>query len=345
MKFSQPVSCYAAWSNDTTTRFESASGGVAAELYRYAIKSGFLSVGVCWSREQGAFFIPVTTSHDIEKVRNSKYVFSNTNGIYCLLKNELEMGKRVLFIGLPCQVAGLYGYLKKDYEQLTTVDIICHGVAPSSYLDQHLAAIERKKRRKAEAISFRTPKYYTYTFTFTFTDKNNIEFYKNSVKSVDNYQLGYHHSLIYRENCYQCKYARGERLADMTIGDFSGLGRYADCNYDRHNVSCILINTQKGAAIVESLNDVVTLDPRPLDEALKVEKQLQQPSVPHYHRDKFVSIYRVTHSFQKAADASLKKDKVKVYNVKIVETVKSVISIFVPNGVKERLRKFFKNGR
>lgn len=337
--FVKPEKCYAAWSNDSITRFESASGGVAAELYKYALKQGTFSVGVCWNRQRGAFYIPIESEDDINKVRNSKYVFSDTNSIYSLIKKKLEIGKSVLFIGLPCQIAGLHGFLKKNYDNLTTVDIICHGVAPAEYLKQHLTTIEKRLGHQADTISFRSPKYNTYTYTFTFTDNNKKEFYKNTVKSSDNYQLGYHHALIYRENCYQCRYARNERIADITIGDFSGLGRYAECKYDCHNVSCVLVNTSKGANLVDKLRDALTLDSRPMDEALKVEKQLQHPSIPHPERKRFLRIYEETRSFNQAANATLRGDKRQVLKDKIIEKLKNVIRAMIPSGIIALIRR------
>lgn len=145
MVFHTPIDCYAAWSKDTNTRHSSASGGFAAELYNLVLQNNTFTAGVCWDAERGAYYMPVENREDINRVRNSKYVYSDTHGIYDEVKHRLEKGYPVLFIGLPCQVAGLYGYLKKDYKLLTTVDIICHGVAPSAYLSQHIKKIEQKK--------------------------------------------------------------------------------------------------------------------------------------------------------------------------------------------------------
>lgn len=339
-----PMLCYAAWSKDEKTRITSASGGIAAELYRYAIQNNVFAVGVSWERERGAYYIPVQCNEDITKVKNSKYVFSDTDGIYSLVKDKLDSGSAVLFIGLPCQIAGLYGFLRKDYLKLTTVDIICHGVAPSAYLAKHLETIERKRKSLTESLSFRQPKYNTYTFTFSLSDRNGKEFYKNTVQSFDNYQLGYHHALIYRENCYQCQYARPERLSDITIGDFSGLGRFAECNYDRKNVNCVLVNTDKGASLIENICENVELDKRPLEEAINIEKQLQHPSVPHPKRGRFVRVYEKNHLFTKASNEALFMDKTAVTREFIIAFIKRTTRRMVPSVVIERLKAFVRNG-
>lgn len=337
--FHTPHTCYAAWSKEEQTRYNSASGGVAAELYKYALRNGIFTVGVCWDRDNGAYYIPVQNEADIKKVSNSKYVYSDSAGIYIVIKNKLEKGIPVLFIGLPCQVSGLYGYLKKDYQDLITVDIICHGVAPTEYLKQHIEQIEQRKKSITKRLSFRTPKYYTYTYTFTFTDKNDREFYKKTVNSDDNYQLGYHHALIYRENCYQCIYAKAERIADLTIGDFSGLGKFAECSYDHHNVSCVLVNSDKGKVIFEVLKNFLFIDERPLEEALRVEKQLQHPSIPHPKRQMFCEYYKRSRNFKKSADAALKKDKLIVKRDRIVIGLKKIVIKLLPMGLINTIRR------
>lgn len=338
-RFHQPTTCYAAWSKDEQIRHNSASGGIAAELYRYALSNGMFTSGVCWDRDNGAYYIPVQTEDDIKQVTNSKYIYSDTNGIYVAIKNKLDNSIPVLFIGLPCQVSGLYGYLKKEYQNLITVDIICHGVAPLAYLEQHIEEIEQRKKQKTRNISFRTPKYHTYNFNLTLTDDNDREFYRKPVNSNDNYQLGYHHALIYRENCYQCIYAKEERIADLTIGDFSGLGKFAECKYDRHNVSCILVNSDKGKVLLENLKNVLVIDERPLAEALRVEKQLQHPSIPHPQRKKFCEYYTRSHNFRKAANASLKKDKLIVKRDKIALIIKTIAIKLIPIGIINLLRR------
>lgn len=309
---SYPHKAYAAWSLDENDRRNSASGGIAAQLYKYCINHQIATFGVVWSRERGAHFIKIESERDIEKVRNSKYVYSDTNNTYQIIKDLLHKGRKVLFIGLPCQVSGLYSFLGEGCENLLTVDIICHGVAPYDYLRQHICRIEKKKRDTAFFLSFRDPEYYTHTYTLTLRNAKNKVLYKNRVRSFDNYQLGYHHALLYRVNCYSCRYARPERIGDITIGDFSGLGKIEACTYSNRNVSCILVNTERGDSIVSSISDRIVLEQRPLGEALNFEGQLSHPSKPHPERKKFEKNYIMYSDFEKACKGVLNKDKLVV---------------------------------
>ena len=306
-----PQKVWAAWSKDDEVRRSSASGGIAYELYRFWISQGGVATGVVYDRKEGAHFVLIQSEKDIKATQNSKYTFSNIDGVYRKVKQKLNKGIGVLFIGVPCQIAGLYGYLKKDYENLLTVDLICHGLPPKAYLDQHVENIEKKKNERTLELFFRDPKYYTYTYTFTLKNKDGSEFYKRRVLGTDNYQLGYHRALIYRENCYHCQYARKKRVSDLTIGDFSGLGKCAPCEYEKRNTSCVLQNTEKGAKVLENLGCVVTFDERPQDEAFEFERQLKAPSIKHKGRDIFEAVYKETKSYETAANKALRNEKIK----------------------------------
>lgn len=330
LSYKLPHKVWAAWSNDSDVRRTSASGGIACELYRYWIKNGGVATGVVFDRDEGCHFILLENESDIKAVQNSKYTFSDTAGIYKVVKQKLQAGISVLFIGVPCQVAGLYGFLKKEYDNLTTVDIICHGMPPATYLEQHIKSIEDKKKEYTHQLFFRDPKYYTYTYTFTLKNIKGKEFYNKKVLTRDNYQLGYHRALIYRENCYSCNYARKERISDLTIGDFSGLGLFAPFEYDKHNVSCILENTDKGAALLKKLKGALSMYERPACEAFEVEKQLKSPSVKHVNRDVFEVEYKKRKNFENAANASLRQEKSKAIQEKYLALVKSVIRNVLP---------------
>lgn len=333
---------WAAWSNEGVVRYTSASGGIAYELYKHWLKNGGVAVGVVYEREKGCHFILIEDKKVLNDVQNSKYTFSDTNGIYKVVKDKLKADISVLFIGVPCQVAGLYGFLKKDYPNLTTVDIICHGMPPATYLEQHLSCIENKKKEYTHRLFFRDPKFNTYTYTFTLYNKASKAFYKKKVLNTDNYQLGYHKALIYRENCYQCHYARPERISDLTIGDFSGLGRCSPFEYDKHNVSCILQNTDKGSDLLIALGDKIYKEERPKDEAFEYEKQLISPSVKHTNRHLFETEYKKSKDFESASNACLKQDKKRAIREKNVTHIKNVIRAALPKWFMTSVKHFLK---
>lgn len=301
-----PRRCYAAWSNNTEVRKNGASGGIASELYYYALANGWYTAGVALNEKSELFFVPVENKDDICKVRNSKYVQANHNGIYKAFKNELLIGRECLFIGLPCQVAALKSYLGKDYPNLYTCDIICHGVPPVQYLQSHINSIEQKYNFKHSKCFFRDPKKGTESFFFSLWSGDKLKYARNS-QSNDLFQMAYHGALIYRENCYQCKYAKGERMGDITIGDFDGLGTKTPFNYYRYQLSCVLANTNKGEELINDLGNNIIFIERDIDEAINNQRQLRSPASPHPERNKFVELYLVCHDFESSARAIFKR--------------------------------------
>lgn len=317
LEFHSTLDVYVAWSRNDEQRRTSASGGIASELYTYAINNGWLVYGVTFTKEASCHFIELLSIDDIKKVKNSKYCFSNVLDTYILIQKRLRKGENVLFIGLPCQVAGLYSFLGKKYSNLFTVDLLCHGSTPQAYLEQHIRYVENKTQQSANAISFRDSSFGTEKFYFTIYNDSKRLFYKKTVLSNDNYQLGYHHALTYRDNCYNCRYARPERCSDLTIGDYYGIGK--------HKASAILINSNTGKELFSAISDNLYTELRPKGEIFRLEHQLQSPSDAHPQRSLFEKIYKKTGNFELACDKSLKKDKKAVLREQIVRKIKALI--------------------
>lgn len=339
----RPKKVYAAWSNDTEERATSASGGIAAELYKSFAAENSLFTGVQFDKEFLAYQSLYSDLSNLAKLKNSKYVYSDMRDTYREVNNALKDNKKVLFVGTPCQCAGLKKFVPvMRKENLFIVDLICHGMSPSKYLQEHVAYIEDKCNDKTSVLSFRDPEEYTYTFTFTLKDKDGKQFYSKKVYRNDIYQIGYHQRLIYNEHCYKCKYAQIERCSDLTIGDFSGLGREKAVAYDKHNVSCILVNTDKGEQLIEKLvaeNRIYT-DVRPIQEAGKYEQQLQSPSVPNIKRNQFLALYK-EQGFERAAKKVLQKEIVKneLKHFLYIEKIKGIIALLLPRLVKQFIKK------
>ncbi len=276
---------FAAWSNNKEERRTSASGGIAAEMYKMAIDKGYKIVGAVQQEDFSVEHEISDSKEIIQAFKNSKYVFSSMYKVFEVIKSTLKERRKVLFIGLPCQVAALR-QLFKDNDDLLLVEIVCHGTTPVSYLRQHIDMLNKHTDNVAKRMSFRDPYTYTYTFTFTLYNAENQRFYAKRTKDGDTYQFGYHRAVSYRENCYHCKFAKPERNADITIADYHGLGIVKPATYDSKNVSLILENTDKGHSFVEMLitEKRITANERPLQEPFKGEAQLRHPSQTNKYR-------------------------------------------------------------
>ena len=162
-----PLKAYAAWSSDSEERRTSASGGIAVEIYKYALKCGCSTVGAAFGNN---FQVYLKISEELDSIKgfkNSKYVFSSTNSLFQEMNTCLKAGGKIAVIALPCQIAAIKKIFCRYLDNLLLVDLVCHGVTPTAYLTQHIKSIEQKKGDKAISVFFRDPAYSTDTFTFT----------------------------------------------------------------------------------------------------------------------------------------------------------------------------------
>ncbi len=346
----KPRNAYAAWSLDEENRRTSASGGLSSVLYKYVIQQSGFATGVEFSRRNGAHYIVLNNIDDIQRVKNSKYVFSHTDDIFKTIKQELRNDRYVLFIGLPCQVAALKTYLGvlSDSDNLLLVDLLCHGIVNETYLFQYLQDIERKVGMEADEVCFRDPAFGTEGYRFTLRVKrypssqrvsprtlcdDDTILYNQSHTDNNLYMMGYMNDLIFRENCYQCHYARSERVGDLTFGDFDGLGIDTPCNYSSKKVSLLLVNTDKGERALSKISSELFLEERDINEAIRHQSQLREPTKRHPLRQEFLENYKQYHDYSKAAfpllKAELKRNRIRLKKIRIKQFIKK----FIPSSI------------
>ena len=290
----EPLHAYAAWSVDEEERRTSASGGIAAEIYKLAINKGWSIVGAAFRKD---FEVSLELSDDpdsIKKFKNSKYVFSSAANIYQEINAKLKSGKKVAIIALPCQIAAIRKIFKRDIDNLLLVDLVCHGTTPPAYLDQYISYMERRYERKVSDIIFRDPAVGTHLFALALYDTQKNCFYSApAVATKDLYQYGYHQMITHHESCYHCVYANRQRGADITLSDYKGLGRYRPCAFTSENVNCVLANTPKGENVIQTLIKAhkIFTEERPVEEPIQGDQQLRQPSPKTYARILFEQNY------------------------------------------------------
>jgi coenzyme F420-reducing hydrogenase beta subunit len=289
IKLVEPKVVYAAWANDRDEHLSSSSGGAASVFCRnFIIKYSGVCVGAAFSEGLVLQHQIAENIDDVLKFKGSKYVQSFIGDIFSQVKEYLKNKKSVLFIGTPCQVDGLKNFLGNDTEYLYTVDLICHGVPPNAYLQQHFK--NYLKRDPKMIVSFRANNHFRMTLSFY----NG----KKAIKKNDIYLDAFLKSLIYRESCYNCKYAQKKRSGDITIGDFWGLADEIASMKDANNgCSAILVNTEKGNALFEMCKNDFILFERTFGEVSKENDQLNYPSIPHKKRDLFLKRYKKGFSF------------------------------------------------
>lgn len=238
---SQP---YAVWANNDELRFKSASGGAFAAFAEYIIEKGGCVVGATMDGLE-VKHVMINDAKDISKLQGSKYMQGDMSGLYHEVKKKLLDGKLVFFTGLPCQAAGLIGYLKeKQYENLFTADLICSGV-PTSFL---VHSFNKHRNRQIASLSFTTKDkgwINSKNPTYQAVNGDDLSLKPNEGNLVMN---GFLSGLTHRYSCYECKFAFQNRKADLTLADFWGVKLYPEQHFK--GVSLVISHSAKGEKLL-----------------------------------------------------------------------------------------------
>lgn len=304
----KPLHCYAAYRLDKEKRADSASGGIGALLSEYIVQNKGVVFGVKFNEKLIPIHSSGRTPDEIEAFKGSKYVQSRINFTFKEAKAYLDKNITVLFVGTPCQISGLKSYLgNKQYSNLITCDLICHGVSSYKFLQEHIKTIGIKNITN---ITFRSNRIKS-NFRLKLFQDNKIIYNKRHFQ--DNYFHAFLRGMSLRESCYKCKYACNNRMADITLGDFIGLGKSIPFKKNDTNSSVVLINTQKGLYV---FNKIITnklyCEERNYTEAISGGISLRQP-FPRYKEQRIFKTLCYQSSFDKAIDKLMFWDKKKFF--------------------------------
>jgi len=292
LEFFMPKACYAAWIIDKSKRGKCASGGLGTFIGEHTIHE---KGGVVFGTEYDENMEPRTTWTDsiegLERFKGSKYVQSVVGGsIFRKIRTFLDGGRFVTYVATPCQIAGLKAYLGRDYDNLLTVDLICHGVCPTRYFRDEKNKIVRELRVEGlDDIRFRDNEGNAFRMTLWSGSRK-----YDAGDYISNYYLaGFMYGVSLRGNCYECPYARPERVSDITIGDFIWLGRDIPFEPKVDNVSCVLVNTARGAKFYDELAGRPGIESceREYSERLTYRPSLMEPFARHPLNNRFRSAY------------------------------------------------------
>ncbi len=277
---------------DNTYLNRASSGGAFGVIARYVIDKGGIVYGASMDDDYNVFYKGVDSIDGLIPIHGSKYVQAYTNNVYKEIKNHLKEGRYVLFCGCPCQVAALKQFVSKDSERLITMDLICHGVPAQPYFRDYVHDLISQSRKKGIT-----------TFRFRYKQETCCETQHNTLS--DKVYVGFHNKDYYmtyflwgkgyRNSCYHCKYAGGERQGDFTIGDFWNNDKVKVFDDVSHGSSLILFNTPKA----ENLRFVfetsgICRDIHSLEEAIGIDGgQLKHPCKRDIRCDLIYILYRL----------------------------------------------------
>lgn len=287
VQLNAPVISYSAYASDQQERISSASGGASAMLVETILEGGGAVYGCVQEKGMVIRHIRVTDRTAANLIKGSKYVQSNIAEVYAPVREDLERGMEVLFTGTPCQVAGLRKYLGRDYDNLYLVDLCCHGVASSALLESHLTSLNVDLSDLHVDFRIKRNERIEYGLYLKAADK----YVYRKRAYADAYMTGFLSGLMFRENCFSCRYAQADRCADITLADHWAMGKSSDPLMSLKNgLSTILVNTVKGKSLLEKVADRLKLEARPFEESFR-NGQFQHPFPKPSSYDGFVELY------------------------------------------------------
>lgn len=285
---------YAAWSLDNNIRTSSSSGGIFSELALYILRKGGVVVGAHLDKDGYVRHSIISNESSLNLLQGSKYVQSLLDGeVYHEIRKLLLEDRYVLFSGCPCQVAGVRSFFKAN-ENLFTVDIVCHGV-PSPEL---FADVFRKLKQQI-------PSLISYNFrkldSWAGCNSVNVDIKKGRNKinypltgELTFYQDAFMKGLISRPACYVCKYTTIERVGDITLADFWGIGQVKPLNAEYQlGCSMVSVNSNKGNELFNKIRSNLFSEERSIEETIDGgNHQIVNPSYKPKARDHFYDDYR-----------------------------------------------------
>mgnify|MGYP002109867899 CR=1 FL=1 len=278
--------CYAAWAKDGF-RSTAASGGIfSAIAYDFLVDEDHYIVGAVWKEDYYVHHIVTNNRDDICKIRNSKYVQSNTDDTYCIVKSFLKEGKRVLYCGCPCQIAGLYAYLGEKNRNLYTIDLICHGVPSTKILQKYLYDTYNVKDIKK--LDFRDKSVFGWSTEMNVYMNNGQEIHTRA--SNDSFYEAFLSNLSLNPNCENCQFSRLPRQGDISIGDFWDIEKFDKKLNDGKGTSLVLINNEHGKELYESCKSIAFSQSMPLQFVQETcNKTVFEPFKHHFGSKRFLN--------------------------------------------------------
>lgn len=284
----KPGVAYAVQNKDKKILNESSSGGVFSVIALNVLRKGGLVYGAAFDENMFLSHIRISDEKELQKLRGSKYLQSDTKVTFEQTKQDLRQGTVVYYTGTPCQIAALKLYLRKEYDNLITSDLVCHGTPSQKIFSTVISHIEKEKNGKIVAYSFRDKTIGGWSCSSSSSS------YKNNAKNVflpyNFNMLAYFNAFlqgyIHRMSCYKCPFATQERVGDLTLADYWGIKEYhPEFHEISDGVSLVLVNNEKAMRFWNSYSNKVIQIESKIEYAQKINSNLREPSTYRKERE------------------------------------------------------------
>lgn len=284
---------FAAYNKDEAIRLKSSSGGVFYVFARKILSEGGIVFGAAFDSEWQVHHEICSNIQDLQRIMQSKYVQSSLGDTYTNVREALISGKKVLFCGTPCQVAGLISFLRSTVKGnewkilLLTIDFICHGVPSRMVWRRYLKEVSKDK--KITSINFRDKTNGWRNFGLRIDFDNGDSYLQSQHK--DPYMRGFLKNLYLRESCYECKFRGVERQSDFTIADFWGVHTLLPDFFDDKGTSIVLAHNDRAIRILEEASDIVNICEIQNDVVVQTNSPVVKSVSRNTKRDNFFAHY------------------------------------------------------
>lgn len=287
----EPLKCYLGKSTDEIVRSNSSSGGIFAEIAKLIIQKGGVVFGVRFDEQWNVIYDYTESLDGLKAFYGSKYVQANPEKAYTLARKFLTEGRVVLYSGTPCVIAGLNHFLQKTYNNLITLDIVCHSIPSSKIWKKYLFELSEQHDADVKYVSFRNKSntWSHYSLCIQMRTRNGELINMVEAKEKNAYMRGFLNDLFTKPSCCKCPARNYTSGSDITVADAWGINRFHPELNDEKGISHILINSGKGEEIFNSLKTRLDYINISYEEVLprSLHLPLTASSTPNPYRDDF----------------------------------------------------------
>ena len=305
---------YAAYSNNLEVVNHSSSGGIFYELAVKIIQEDGVVYGATFDDDYSLIHKRIDKIEEIKPLMGSKYVQSDSFKSFDFIKKDLELGKKVLFVGTPCQVSALRQLFNKNDKNLFLIDFVCHGVPSQMLLKDHINYVESYFKSKIKEYIPRS-KIMGWGHNESFTFSNGLIDFIHPITQA--YKRVFYSSLALRGSCYNCPYTNFNRPGDLTLADYWGIDLTKPELFHKEGVSMILVNNEKGYNLINNVNSISKTETDKSTILEMKQPHLFHPVKKHKECAKFWSDYKrrgweyITEKYAECDKKSLLKWKIK----------------------------------
>ena len=286
-----PQTVWAAWEKNDLERKKSSSGGISSVLSRYIINNG----GVVFGAIMDNFYVYhdiIDSIENVYRLQGSKYVQSDMRDCFNKAKKMLDNNTKVMFTGTPCQISGFRNFLRKDYNNLICIDILCHGVPSPGVFKKYVEKL-KQDYYTATSLSFRDKVYgWNPSHAIAIYDDNKKRLFREA-GHFNVYIKGFLRNIFNRKSCSKCNFASTERPGDITLGDFWQISKYSEELNDKKGTSICFLNTEKGKNLFFKIQDELAVSKEcPISIAISSQEQLRTPAKSSKLRKEFFNVFR-----------------------------------------------------